>query len=112
VPRNEDAGEVVGPGEVEIDGVADDAERHGEEGGQEDGPVLVGQQMLLHTRDQVVKLLTVNGRVSDLYPSPDLHWIQIFVGPWIRIRIFKSPRSWIRFRILIRIHSSFLLYLT
>ncbi len=47
LPGDEDAGEVVGPGEVKVDRVADNAQRHREEGGHEDGPVLVGQQVLL-----------------------------------------------------------------
>ncbi len=47
LPGDEDASEVVGPGEVEVHRVADNAQWHREEGGHEDGPVLVGQQVLL-----------------------------------------------------------------
>ena len=49
LPRDEDASEVVGPGEVEVDGMADNAQGHREECRHQDGPVLVGQQVLLLT---------------------------------------------------------------
>ena len=44
---DEDAGEVVGPGEVEVDSPAEQAEGDGEEGGDDDAPVLVVEQVLL-----------------------------------------------------------------
>jgi hypothetical protein len=51
VPGDENACEVVGPGQVEIDGMADNAEGDREERGHHDGPVLVRQQLLLHVQD-------------------------------------------------------------
>ena len=44
---NHDAGEVVGPGQVEVDSPAEEAERDGEEGAEDDAPVLVVEQVLL-----------------------------------------------------------------
>merc|ERR1740123_2540087 len=44
---DEDAGEVVGPGEVEVDGPAEEAEGDGEESAEDDAPVLVVEQRLL-----------------------------------------------------------------
>merc|ERR1719239_1777594 len=44
---DEDAGEVVGPSEVQVDGPAEEAEGDGEEGAENDAPVLVVEQSLL-----------------------------------------------------------------
>ena len=44
---DEDAGEVVGPGQVEVDSPAEQTEGDGEEGEGDDAPVLVVEEMLL-----------------------------------------------------------------
>jgi hypothetical protein len=48
--------------------VADDAQRHREEGGHEDGPVLVGQQVLLQPRIRGSPKLNLKS-ISGFFPG-------------------------------------------
>ena len=63
--RDEDSGEVVGPGQVEVDGPAEEAERDGEEGAEDDAPVLVVEQALL----VLLVLLVHRARVVRLHEA-------------------------------------------
>ena len=73
---DEDTGEVVGPGEVEVDGPAEEAERDGEEGAEDDAPVLVVEQALL----VLFVLLVHRARVVRLHQAVHLgtgHTVQL-----------------------------------
>ena len=75
---DEDAGEVVGPGEVEVDGPAEEAERDGEEGAEDDAPVLVVEQALL----VLLVLLVHRARVVRLHQA-------VHLGPGHTVKLRK-----------------------
>ena len=79
--RQEDSSEIVGPGEVEVDGPTEEAERDGEKRAEDDAPVLVVEEALL----VLFVLLVDRARIMGLHKT-------IYFGPGntVQLQIVKN----------------------